>query len=252
MKNRWMGKYMKFVDIHCHALYGTDDGPRTDKEMYELIDALYKDNVRYLCVTPHFHPGYFGENSKKAIDAYRSLTEYVRSKYSDMKVYLGNELRYNQGCVKWIKDHRCRPVNESSFILVDFHDNQPLSEIINGTNSILNAGYIPILAHVERYNRLRADARLIRELKENGVIIQVDAQSVVGEFGFFAKLRAKKLLSLHLVDIIATDSHDTNNRAPKMTECYKVIMEKQGKQYAQRIMHDIPLAILNNNYTGRN
>lgn len=243
---------MKFADIHCHALYASDDGPKSDKDMYALIDEIYKDNIRYLCVTPHFHPGYFGENSRRAVTAFERLEKYVTEKYPDMRVFLGNELRYNQGCVNWIKDHRCRSLNNTEYILVDFHDNQPASEIIHGTNSILNAGYVPILAHVERYSRLNANIKLISELKENGVIVQVDAQSVIGEFGFFTKQRAKKLLDSRMVDIIATDSHDTNKRSPRMTECYEALKDRYGEKYANRITYDFPLAILKNTFSGRN
>lgn len=48
---------MFFTDIHIHALYGVDDGAKTEAEMQAIVDASYADGIRTLCVTPHFHPG---------------------------------------------------------------------------------------------------------------------------------------------------------------------------------------------------
>ncbi|MBR5515695.1 MAG: hypothetical protein IKU52_05785 [Clostridia bacterium] len=243
---------MIFADIHCHALCGSDDGPENREDMYKLINTMYDDNIRYICLTPHFHPGYFGENANNSVTAFNDLREYVSKKYSDLKIYLGNELRYNQGCVNWIKEKRCRSLNNTEYILIDFHDNQSVAEIIHGTNSILNAGYVPILAHVERYTRLNAKLKLISELKENGVIIQIDAQSVIGQFGFFTKLRAKKIIDARLADVIATDAHDTDKRAPCMIKSYEYIKDRCGEKYAKRITFDVPHAIICNKYSGRN
>ena len=46
-----------FADIPFHGLWGVDDGPETEAEMYQLLDAAYAEGTRWLCVTPHFHPG---------------------------------------------------------------------------------------------------------------------------------------------------------------------------------------------------
>jgi len=47
-----------FSDLHMHALFGVDDGPKTEDDMYAVLDAAYADGTRYMCLTPHFHPGY--------------------------------------------------------------------------------------------------------------------------------------------------------------------------------------------------
>ena len=85
---------MFFTDIHIHALYGVDDGAKTEAEMQAIVDASYADGIRTLCVTPHFHPGYFGDNENHAETAYQRLEAYIQQKYPDMELYRGNELRF--------------------------------------------------------------------------------------------------------------------------------------------------------------
>lgn len=53
---------MTYSDMHIHALYGVDDGAKTEEMMLAMVDAEYQDGVRFFCLTPHYHPGYFGDN----------------------------------------------------------------------------------------------------------------------------------------------------------------------------------------------
>ena len=55
---------MDFSDLHIHILCGVDDGAKTEADMYAMADAAYSGGTRIICATPHFHPGYFGDNIK--------------------------------------------------------------------------------------------------------------------------------------------------------------------------------------------
>lgn len=241
---------MRFTDLHCHALFGCDDGPKSEKDMFSLVDVIYRDNIRELCLTPHFHPGYFGENSEKSLRAFEILRGYVADKYPDMNLYLGNELRYERGCNSWFKDGICRTLNGTKYVLVDFGENQPESDIVNGTHRLLSAGYVPVLAHVERYRKIKSVETVI-ELKENGVIIQVDSQSILGIFGFGSKRRGRRLLEMGICDVIATDSHGLLRRPPTMTDAYNYVKKYFGENYAEIICVKNPLLILKDQYHGK-
>lgn len=242
---------MQFVDLHNHALFNTDDGPKTEKDMYSLIDAVYKDNIRYLCLTPHYHPGYFGNNEENAEAAFLKLNSYTEDKYPDLTLFRGNELRYSPGCSQWLRDGVCRTVNGTNYVLVDFSQREEESVIVKGTNMLLNAGYIPVLAHAERYRSISGNMALIRELRENGVVIQADAQSILGVFGFGSKRCCKKMLALRLIDVVSTDAHGSKIRSPSMTESYKYIEKHYSKNYAERVCFSNPMAILENRRLGR-
>lgn len=90
---------MALADIHIHLLFGVDDGAKDEDEMHAILDAAYQTGTRVLCCTPHFHPGYFGDNYGKVNAAFERLSSYVQKTYPDMALYLGNELRYEPECV---------------------------------------------------------------------------------------------------------------------------------------------------------
>ena len=83
---------MGLADIHIHLLFGVDDGAKDEDEMHAILDAAYQAGTRVLCCTPHFHPGYFGDNYDKVTAAFKRLSSYVQKTYPDMALYLGNDL----------------------------------------------------------------------------------------------------------------------------------------------------------------
>lgn len=233
---------MRFADLHNHALWGVDDGPGSEAQMFALLDAAHADGVGTICLTPHYHPGYFGTGQDRMGPAFEALCRYAAEKYPDMRLYLGNELRYSGECLSWLSAGACRTLNGTDYLLVDFAANEPERNIVHGLERLMSAGYKPILAHAERYRSLTA--RGVWELSRNGVWIQMDVQSLFGGYGLGAKLRCRRLLRKKLVDIVATDAHDLDRRSPILSKGYRVIRRKYGDAYARAVFADNPLRLL--------
>lgn len=233
---------MIFADIHIHALFGVDDGARNKNTMFKMIDDAYKNGTRVMCLTPHFHPGYYKSNHQKADESFGILSEYAKEKYPDLMLYLGNELHYSKDCVSWLEEGICRTLNNTRYVLCDFDDIQDAETIVKGMHKLLNAGYIPILAHAERYKRLKLSH--VGELVKSGVKIQIDMQSITGEFGFFIKRMANAILSARLAELVCSDAHDLEKRPPGLNECYQHLYKKFGKLYTRALLYDNAVKIL--------
>lgn len=221
---------MIYADMHNHALFGVDDGAKTEEMMLAMVDASYQDGVRFLCLTPHFHPRGFGDNRNAVLSAYEKLCQKAIERWPGLKLGLGNELRYERGCISWIRDSMCKTMNETNYVLVDFNEAENAEHIHQALGRLLNAGYTPVLAHAERYNKLRE--RDVRKFKENGVLIQVDTQSLFRNFGFSVQRRCKRLLKSELVDFAGSDAHDLTNRIPEMSRFYETVKKFCSVEYA--------------------
>ncbi len=225
---------MSFSDIHTHILYGTDDGAKTREDMFEIVKTAYAGGTRLICATPHFHPGYFDDNREQALHAFEVLNEHCEKHYPDLKLFLGNELFYTHDSISWMKNSLCRPMGSTRYVLVEFAIDSSEDEIAEGVDRLLNIGYIPIIAHAERYKSLNY-GRLIA-LRENGVLIQVNAQAVCQRpFAFALNKRVKMMLSEKLVDFVSSDTHDITKRPPDMKKCYKYLEDKYGREYAKKL-----------------
>lgn len=236
---------MQFVDIHNHILFGVDDGARSEAEMYRMIDASYADGVRHLCFTPHYHPGYFGDHQTQLVKAFELAKQYGSKHYENLRLYLGNELRYERSCFEWLKAGKLRTLNDTEYLLVDLLYPESADNILDAMLRVLNAGYTPVLAHVERYESFHRDMREIDRLKSWGVILQVDAQSPLGGLGHGSKVRARRLLEAGAVDLIASDAHDLTQRPPQLADCFAFVSKKYGANYASHLFWEEPLRILN-------
>lgn len=233
---------MRFADLHNHSLFGVDDGPDTRQQMFEMVDAAWADGIGTICLTPHFHPGYFGENRESSCRAFEVLTRYAAQKYPGLRLYLGNELRYSPECLDWLASGACRTLNGTDYVLVDFAESEPERHIVRGLEQLLSAGYRPVLAHAERYRSL--SQQQIRSLSRDGVWIQTDVQSLFGVYGLGARLRCSGLLKQKLVDIAATDAHSMGRRSPILSRGYREVVRKYGEAYADAVFADNPLLLL--------
>lgn len=223
---------MDFVDIHNHSLYGIDDGPKSQAEMQRMLDDAYAGGTRVICFTPHLHPGMFPTDDSSREAAFLAAKEYANSKYPEMELFLAGELRYSRNCMNWFCESRFGCMGLKS-VLVDFSADETEKRILQGIHDLLRHGYLPILAHAERYKNL--PLAQIEALRRNDVLIQTDTKSFFGGFGFKTKLRAKHMLKKDLIDIISSDAHDCSRRPADMRECYQYIKEKKGAAYAQAL-----------------
>jgi len=224
---------MQFTDIHNHSLYGVDDGAKTVEDSCAMISALYEENVRTLCFTPHFNPGYYGNNGQRAREAFEEMKKYCAEKHPDLKLYLGNELHYNKGCNDWLLNGLCNTMNGDNIVLVDFSEGETAANIVRALEKMLNAGYKPILAHCERYRFMSPS--LLAEIKRKGVLLQMNAASPIG-CGLSGKTRkSRRLLANKLIDFISTDAHNLTSRPPSMKKSYDFVSKKYGGEYADRL-----------------
>lgn len=235
---------MRFADIHNHILFGVDDGAKTEAEMRLFLDALYTDGARHICFTPHYHPGYFGENRDQVQKAFATARQYTTQHYPDLVLYLGNELRYEHSFSEWLSRERCQTLNDTQYLLVDFVSAESADVIMHAMTRILNSGFLPVLAHVERYRSFYRKKRALELLKTWGVVLQVDAQAPLGGFGYETKKRSFKLLDAGLIDVIASDAHTMFDCKTKLSSCYRALADRYGEHYASALFWNNPLCIL--------
>ncbi|MDY4898176.1 MAG: CpsB/CapC family capsule biosynthesis tyrosine phosphatase [Eubacteriales bacterium] len=235
---------LHYTDIHCHMLSGTDDGARTDEEMFAMLDAAYASGTRSICLTPHFNPMRFGDNRERGERAYEKLCAYAHEKYPDMYLSLGNELFYHFGCTDRLNEKSCRTLGGSRYVLVEFDFGTSMYEMERALKDLLSSGYIPVFAHVERYGAVKPPFRELERLKDMGVLIQINSTSLCGGWGRGIQRKTVKLLRRFLPDILAGDAHDTVFRHPRLDECEQILTGMFGTEYTRALMCDNPAKII--------
>lgn len=219
----------RFFDIHTHLLPGVDDGARDMDDALALLRRAWDDGTGTLVLTPHYR-GRFRQNTPQQL---RERFEQLRSLAPEgMKLYLGTEAGYERDLADKLSEGRVLSLDGSRYVLLEFSTGSPKSQVLDGVFEVLNAGFTPIIAHVERYDTFRRHKDLAEDVLSVGTLLQVNADSLLGGWGSDVKRYCHRLLKRRMIHFIASDGHDSEHRPPTLGECYRLICKKYGEEYA--------------------
>lgn len=248
MKNSENKKTRKYFDIHTHVLSGIDDGAENFETSMEMLRIAAAHGTEGMILTPHNKPTGRWAGGEKIAKLSELLKKEAEKEKLPVSLYCGNELYYRSGLTEEIMQGKVCTLADSDYVLIEFNPMDDYDYIRNGIYSLLTGGYHPILAHVERYSKVCTGTARVEDLIKMGAYIQVNAGSIMGNFGLSAKLFTRKLLSRQLVHFVASDAHDTEKRSPKLSECAALIGKKYGEDYQRELLYENPMHVIRNEY----
>lgn len=226
------------TDIHCHILPGVDDGAKNLDQSKEMLDIAYEEGIRIMIATPHHMPEDEDNASPEVIqEKVAQLQAYVDEQGYDMTILPGNEVYFYSEAPELLEEGKINTMAGTDYVLVEFSPMDEGRYIRNSLAELQNMGYEPIIAHVERYDSLCKDLDRITELRDMGILIQVNVASIMGDFGKPMKAVAEKLLKKQMVDFIGTDAHSSGRRAPRVKECAEYLYKKYPAAYVDKILY---------------
>ena len=194
------------ADMHSHLIPGIDDGAQTIDDSISLIKELYGLGFRKLITTPHIMSDYFRNTRENIMEGLDKVREAVEKEGLDVSVEAAAEYYVDDGFVKKLENEK----------LLTFGDNYLLFEIsyINCPDNIDDIifrmqvqGYKPVMAHPERYPFWYNDFDKYIKFHEQGVLMQLNMNSLTGYYGIDAKRIAEKMADNNIVSLLGTDCH---------------------------------------------
>lgn len=199
-------------DIHSHLLPGIDDGSRTIEESIQLIKDASAAGVTDIMLTPHYiKDSEYVCNNKEKQKLFQELKKKVKDEKIDIHLYLGNEIYIDDELITLLNQNELMPLNQSKYVLVEF----PLGNVVRNAKDIMyelvRNGYIPILAHPERYRVFKHHPDYIKEFLRIGVLLQGNYKSLFGSYGKEAKKTLKYFLKNNWISFLGSDVHRTSD-----------------------------------------
>ncbi len=235
------------IDLHCHLLHGIDDGPNTLEESLALCRIAVADGITRAVVTPHVHPGRW-ENTRTSIDRARGHLQRVLENHEiPLQLGFAAEVRLTELVPAQVEKGDIPfygEVEGFQVMLLEF----PHGEIIPGSHKLvqwlLGRGIRPLIAHPERNRQIMKDVFQLQPFIDSGCWLQLTAGSVTGDFGERCQSVAHQLLELDVVKVVASDGHNAGTRPPVLSQAFNDIVQKYGKEKAQRLILDTPATIV--------
>ena len=202
------------IDFHNHVLPNVDDGPKTMEESMSMVRYAAKQGITEIVQTVHFqHPKMDGKNVEfDYLDSkVKKLQSQIDKQKLNVKIHLSAEVFYLPNLIK-ISSNPLVTVGGGKYMLIEFATSIfPEGYETQFYNLQLN-GITPIVAHPERYRFVQNDIEIIKSWIERGYVIQIDAGSILGNFGKKTKEVALKIINKGYIHLIGSDAHNNKKR----------------------------------------
>lgn len=191
-------------DIHTHIIPNIDDGSETLEDSLRMIEESIRQGITDIILTPHFD--IYGQ--KCDIDTnyqleFDNFKKEVEKRNLKVNLHLGNEIYYSKGIYRFLKNKKIYPLADTNKVLIELDYEKNLDNVEELIYELKIENYDVVIAHAERYDY--SSYKLIKQWKELGAYIQVNASSFYGDRK--QKKLAIKLLKKKLIDYIASDVH---------------------------------------------
>ena len=231
------------TDIHTHILPGIDDGAPDWLTCRQMLAQSHASGVSRIIATPHYLPW------KKNVSAaqIRELCRAVQKKMLEetgiaINIYPGQEIYCHGDIVERLKTGRALTLADSRYVLVEFSTEDSYSTIERAVQNLREAGYVPIIAHVERYRCIRNTG--LDKLHDLGALFQMNLEVVQLKTFHPIGRWAKKALVQEQIHFLASDMHNLNNRPPIAKEQLCWLEKHLNQTYRNNLIEENSSKIL--------
>lgn len=234
------------IDIHSHILPGIDDGSKKISITLDMIKRASLDGTTDIVATPHYRKGYFYVPYKEVKEIATNLNKLIKEEMIDCNIHYGQEVYYSESILEDLENGEIGTINDGQYMLVEFPMRRIPEEAIDYMYELKLRNITPIIAHPERYKEFMNDIIKVNEFINEGCLFQMNAGSILGEFGSEVKKCAEKLIKNRIYNFIGSDAHNDTSRKTGISGALYAI-SKMDKVLEENI-RESSIRLLNNDY----
>ncbi|WAW14163.1 tyrosine-protein phosphatase [Peptostreptococcus equinus] len=239
-------EYRGIIDTHCHLLPGVDDGSESIEESLEMIDMYISQGYCGAILTSHYYEKKYevcGQIYDKSFDL---LQKAIKLRNIDFKLYRGNEIFVDCDVMKLLNNKKINTLANSDYVLLEL----PFLGRFRGVQELVydlkRNGYIPIIAHAERYVYAQEDINYLYDLLSYGALIQINLSSLSKDKNSGVHRTVIKLIKSKMVSFVGTDAHTSTWRKPIVSKEFEKLKTLLSEEDFNEIVYINPMKILNN------
>lgn len=195
------------IDMHSHLIPSIDDGSKSIEDSLEILHLMSNLGYKKVITTPHIMMDKYPNSKDTILSGLDSLQKAVKADGMDIIVDVGAEYYMDENFYNYLENDDVLTIGDDNYILFETsYFSKPIyfEELIY---KMQVKGYKPILAHPERYRYISNPKDEFLRLKELGVYLQLDINSLGGHYGKLAKKHAQIMVKMGIVDFLGSDIH---------------------------------------------
>lgn len=233
---------MSFVDLHCHLLWGIDDGAKTEADALEMARALFALGYRHVACSPHARPEFPSDDPALCERRRAEAQALFQREGIDLTLHPNAENVLDADLLERVVE-RPRPVGQGPFLLAEAPHLAPLPQLPEILFRLKVKGVTPLVAHPERCREFEKPGRA-EEAVRAGAFLQLDVGALIGRYGRPAQKLARAFLDQRLYAVAATDLHSPRDAEKWVGDSIAALRELAGPAEAERLLGTAPAAIL--------
>jgi protein-tyrosine phosphatase len=226
-------------------LPGLDDGAKDLQVALAMAKMANADGIGTVACTPHILPGVYNNTAGGIAAAVVAFTTALAEADIPLQITSGADVHVAPNLLDQIHAGKVPTIAGSRYLLLEPPHHVLLTRLEDFIFGLVAGGIFPVLTHPERLSWIESHYDIIQGLANRGVIMQITAGSLLGTFGRRARYWAERMLDEGIVDLLATDAHDTKHRPPRLSEARDWVAKRWGEETATDLVATNPLRILN-------
>ena len=165
------------VDFHSHILPAMDDGSESVEQSVEMLAAMQAQGVDTVVATPHFDMRQ--ENPEQFLARRQESLEKLQGEsLPDIRLIPGAEVLYCGVPLYRYENLDKVCIGDTRYLLIETLFPVWTEEFRQDLQYLMmERNIVPILAHIERYYFIRKNRSMIRDLRREGALLQMNAEA---------------------------------------------------------------------------
>lgn len=195
-----------FIDLHAHVLAGVDDGPSTLEEGLAVIKGMSEMGYTHICATPHQRSDLYTPHPDLIQDAAAELRAKLSAQGSEVTVRVGAENCWDDLFFEKVRENKIPTYEGTKSFLLEMPGFFLPAELDHRLFQWRRSGYLPVIAHIERYQQTPDLLERARGMAEIAVIT-CNLESLGGSAGRRTAGIARKAVLQGIAQVLCSDIH---------------------------------------------
>jgi protein-tyrosine phosphatase len=195
-----------YVDLHAHYLPALDDGATDRKMSLQMVRGIAALGFSDLYATPHQRAGMFMPAREVIDSAFAALKADAADAGIGATLGLGAENFWDTVLHQRLRERQVPAYGGGPAFLFEVNTQMMPAGIENELFQLRVGGYLPVMAHPERYLPIQRDLALAERLARHAALM-VDLGALDGAHGKQEMKTARKLVLEGLSAAAASDTH---------------------------------------------
>ncbi|MEO9534269.1 MAG: CpsB/CapC family capsule biosynthesis tyrosine phosphatase [Crocinitomicaceae bacterium] len=194
------------TDLHSHLIPGIDDGSKNIDESLIMLKKFSELGFKKVITTPHIMIDFYKNNPETILGGLEKVRKAIKDVGINIEIEAAAEYYLDGHFEELIAKKELLTFGDNYVLFELSFSNEP-PRVKDAIFNMITSGYKPILAHVERYPFYHNAWDTIEDFSNRGCLLQLNTNSLSGQYGPAVKKMAESLIDKDMIDVIGSDCH---------------------------------------------